>query len=530
MCPGSRNAPLIIGFSENPYFKVYSIVDERSAAFFALGIAQQMGHPVAVICTSGSAVLNFYPAVAEAYYSDIPLLLISADRPEKYLEIGDGQTIKQKNIFENHILYSANLKIEQHEQQYNETQINIAINTAIELNGPAHINVPFEEPLYQTVSDYSIRSQHVPARKSNEVTIENMLDFQKIWNSSPKKIILVGVLSPNSLENSILTKLASADNVLVFTETTSNLHNDSFFESIDQMIAPLSNKNLKLLQPDLLITIGGMVVSKKIKQFLRTYRPQHHWHIHPKKAYDTYFCLTQHIKMKPQSFFNDFFKLVEIEKSDYKKYWGQIKKERVKKHDSYINTIDFSDLKAFKILFETLPQHLVLQLSNSATVRYAQLFKHDPTREIYCNRGTSGIEGSTSTAVGHAVVSNKQVVLITGDLSFLYDINGLWNAYIPSSLRIIIINNQGGGIFRILQGEKDTDNFEKYIETVHQIKIKSAADLYGFEHKKVANENELRNQLKTFFKKSSKPKMLEIITPRVLNDQILLNYFKYLEE
>src|SRR5690606_8664921 len=126
----------------------YSIVDERAAAFFALGISQQTGHPAAVVCTSGSAVLNFYPAIAESFYSDIPLVVISADRPADFIDIGDGQTIRQENVFANHILYSANLKGEVSEQIYNETQINIALNTAIELNGPVHINAPFEEPLY----------------------------------------------------------------------------------------------------------------------------------------------------------------------------------------------------------------------------------------------------------------------------------------------------------------------------------------------------------------------------------------------
>src|SRR5690606_26819486 len=143
--PGSRNAPLTLGFANDSYFKCFSIVDERAAAFFALGIAQQLQKPVAVVCTSGSALLNYYPAVAEAFYSDIPLLVFSADRPAEFIDIGDGQTIRQENVFENHILYSANLKQEDAHQKYNETQINIAINTSLELQGPVHINAPFEE-------------------------------------------------------------------------------------------------------------------------------------------------------------------------------------------------------------------------------------------------------------------------------------------------------------------------------------------------------------------------------------------------
>src|SRR5690606_35083394 len=233
ICPGSRNAPLTIGFTENPYFKVYSIVDERSAAFFAMGIAQQTGHPAAVICTSGSAVLNFYPAIAEAFYSDIPLLVISADRPQKFIDIGDGQTIRQENVFENHILYSANLKEEKEQQVYNETQINIAINTAIELNGPVHINAPFEEPLYQKTEDLTVRPQHVSARKFVSHDIQDKEEVNVVFNNARRVLVLVGVLKPGSIENKAVEQLAQNPKVLVMTETTSNLRHENFINAID---------------------------------------------------------------------------------------------------------------------------------------------------------------------------------------------------------------------------------------------------------------------------------------------------------
>ena len=166
--PGSRNAPLTIGFGENPNFNCFSIVDERCAAFFALGIAQQSKMPTIVICTSGSALLNYYPAIAEAFYSDIPLVVVSADRPLDYIDIGDGQTIRQENVFENHILYSANCKEGEDFQIGNETEINIALNTAIELKGPVHINVPFSEPLYHTTENQLVWPQNVAPRLGGE--------------------------------------------------------------------------------------------------------------------------------------------------------------------------------------------------------------------------------------------------------------------------------------------------------------------------------------------------------------------------
>src|SRR5574343_1282872 len=149
--PGSRNAPLTIGFSNNSYFKCYSVADERCAAFFALGIAQQIQKPVAVVCTSGSALLNYYPAFAEAFYSQTPLIVISADRPQSKIDMGDGQTIRQENVFANPTLYNANLTEEASEE--NDLKIQKALFIATSKKGPVHINIPFEEPLYETVDE-----------------------------------------------------------------------------------------------------------------------------------------------------------------------------------------------------------------------------------------------------------------------------------------------------------------------------------------------------------------------------------------
>ena len=295
--PGSRNAPLTIGFTHNKFFKCYSIVDERCAAFFALGIAQQLQKPTAIVCTSGSALLNYYPAIAEAFYSDIPLVVLSADRPKHLIGIGDGQTINQKNVFKNHILYSANLKLDLkdeknipvHEelpiiknledklerflglqkdiQTYNEEEINTTINLAIFKNGPVHINIPFDEPLYNMVDKLSVSPKVIGVLSQtdniDDYTIKDCLEY---WNSATKKMVLVGVNTPKSIEQKWLNELAKDDSVIVFTETTSNLHHKDFFPSIDQIIAPLTEEEQKQFQPDILITFGGLIVSKKIKK------------------------------------------------------------------------------------------------------------------------------------------------------------------------------------------------------------------------------------------------------------------------
>lgn len=554
--PGSRNAPLTKDFTTNPYFTTYSIVDERAAAFFALGIAQQIKQPVAVVCTSGSALLNYYPAVAEAYYSDIPLVVLSADRMPHRIDIGDGQTIRQTEVFEPHLEAAAYLMpdvshatqtlldhpsqrilpssatkaevVEQQKsiQQKNEIEINRVLNTALSAKGPVHLNIPFEEPLYETTTDrIELSNCRADASVAEEVSLVGYIDK---WNLVKKKMILVGVLPPNSLEQAIVDYLAADPSVTVLTETTSNLSHHSFIQSIDTFIAPLekSGESLSSFQPELLLTFGGMIVSKKIKNFLRLNPPKTHWHVDEKKAYDTFYCLTKHLPIAPNSFFLALRdKGHDYVQSDYcVRFLAQYNKQRLSGID-YLKKIPFSDLKAFDTIFKQLPKDLYLHLANSSTIRYAQLFQLPPLKGVFCNRGTSGIDGSTSTAMGAAWVNDAPTVFITGDLSFFYDANGLWNNYLKPTTRIIVINNSGGGIFRILPGEKDTPTYDTYFETVQKRSAKHLCALNGIGYSSTSNSFGLNLKLRRFFRASNRPQLLEIFTPRKINDAILLNYF-----
>ena len=527
--PGSRNAPLILGFTEDSAFKTFSIVDERCAAFFALGMAQQKKAPVALVCTSGSALLNYYPAIAEAFYSDIPLVVFSADRPTHLIDIGDGQTIRQENVYANHILYSANCREGEIHQDFNELEINTALNTAILQKGPVHVNVPFSEPLYDTVTEPTIKAQNIPFSITSETYIGNSDSFLAHWNTAKRKMILVGVLPPNSVEQAYIDALGADESVIVLTETTSNLHHPNFFPAIDQLIAPLNEDAFEKLQPEVLLTFGGMVISKKIKAFLRTYPPKAHYHIDPKRGMDTFFVLSQHFATDFNTFFKTEIVDSKIVKSNYRKQWLNVRNERLRRHIAYVNDIVYSDFKVFSLLFESIPEAVQLQLANSATVRYAQLFDLNESLEVFCNRGTSGIDGSTSTAIGAAYASSRPTVLITGDLSFFYDSNALWNQYIPNNFRIIIVNNGGGGIFRILPGKNDGDNFSTYFETKHKLTAAQLAVMYGFEYQTAANEQSLQTELDSFFETSEAPKILEIFTPSEVNDPVLLDYFKYIK-
>lgn len=526
--PGSRNAPLIIGFVNNPKFTCYSIADERAAAFFALGIAQQIKKPVAVICTSGSAVLNYYPAFAEAFYSQISLVVISADRPLNKIDIGDGQTIRQQNVFENHSICNANLA--EGASFENDLKINEALTLAIQKKGPVHINAPFEEPLYETTETLSVTISSSPnPTNSSTLSKTNWSEFASIWNNSKKKLVLVGVNNPNSIDSKIVEFLAKDSSVVVLTETTSNLHHTSFITSIDTLITPFTTENYLNFQPDILITFGGMVVSKRIKSMLRKYQPKNHWHIDSLRAYDTFGCLTKHFVMEPNSFFTTFIPLTEPVSSDYSDTFAAITSNRKIKHSEYLSKIPFSDFKAFEILFQNLPLNSHLQISNSSAIRYAQLFEIDSTIEVFCNRGTSGIDGSTSTAIGAAVAQNKPTTLITGDISFLYDSNALWNNYIPKDFKIILINNGGGGIFRILPGHQETPVFTTFFETSHCLTAEHLAKMFGFEYRMASDELSLKAALQNSYTQNDIPVLLEVFTPTRENDTILLRYFDALK-
>ncbi len=525
--PGSRNAPLTIGFTNHPQVKTYSIVDERCAAFFALGIAQQTQKPVALVCTSGSALLNYYPAVAEAFYSDIPLIVISADRPKHLIDVGDGQAIRQENVFKNHSVYNANLIEGESYNDENAQQISTAIQEAILKKGPVHINVPFDEPLYETTDELSIENKGLTIDTIKKEQVSNFEEYASLWNNSKKKLVIVGTHYPNRKLQNQLSELVKDESVLVFTETTSNVYHPAFINSIDKLIFPLSDNDFKKLQPDVLLTLGGMIVSKKIKQLLRKHQPKHHWHVDSKNALDTYHSLSHHFKIKDTDFFQKFLKLTTPVKSDYQEYGSILKQQRKEKHSQFLTDIEFSDFKVFDIVLDSLPDNSHLQLGNSSVIRYSQLFDINNSLTVFCNRGTSGIDGSTSTAIGAASIAKNQTIFITGDVSFFYDSNALWNNYIKNNFRIILINNNGGGIFRFIPGPSSTNALE-YFETPHGLTAKQLCEMYHFEYCTAKNEGELKEKLITFYKAKNTPKLLEIFTLGTINEETLKKYFNSL--
>ena len=468
--------------------------------------------------------------MAEAFYSNIPLIIISADRPKHLIDVGDGQTIRQENVFANHIEFNANLDDDGISTENNAALINEAICISILKKGPVHINVPFDEPLYETIDKATIDKIELKELSNNieEISKTELEPFVKIWNASSKKMILIGEYFPNKIVQNQLEKLIKDESVLILTETTSNVHHPKFINSIDNLIFPFDEVQKKEFQPDVLLTFGGMVISKRIKKILRECKPAHHWHIGAKHAPDTFQCLNYHFKQNPELFFEQFIMMVNSKKSIYQKKWLTVKTYRENAHTNYLKNCIFSDLKVFDIFIKNLPNNILLQSANSSVIRYLQLFDIKKEVQTFCNRGTSGIDGSTSTAIGASLATNKQTIFITGDISFFYDSNALWNNYIKSDFRVVLINNSGGAIFRIIPGPKSSNSAE-YFETTHNLSAWNLCDMFGFEYASAESEIELKQALKGFYDKSKKPRLLEIFTPKDVNDSILKKYFNYLK-
>lgn len=528
--PGSRNAPIAIHFSELDQFNAYSIVDERSAGFVALGMAKATKKPVAVTCTSGSAAANYYPSVTEAFYQNVPVLYITADRPVDFVDLFDGQTIRQKNLFQQHSYGDFELVEdgEEHADDLNLETIKKAVELCIEKQGPVHINVPLSEPLYNLVGEIPLfpSIEKTIQKKSFELTPNLIAE----WNIAKRILILVGTKDYSPELESQLSQLVKNHSVVVLTEVTSNVNHEKFFAHIDRYIFTFTEEDYKTYAPDLLITVGQNVVSKKVKQFLRKAQPAQHWHIDPFWQPDTYHSLTQKIQTTPEIFFGKLLQSIALEPRPYFNLWDSLRTKRDEKHESYLQQSSFSDFNLFYLLSLKIPENFNIHFSNSSSIRYGQLFdfhKH----QVFCNRGTSGIDGSTSTAMGYAIKSSTPTVLVTGDLSFLYDINGLWNQYIPPFTRIVVVNNMEGNIFKIIPGptKADENTVNEFIATKHHMTCENLAKHFGFGYVKVEDDLTLERVLDNFFKPDDKPKILEVITSEIPNAEILNSYFEYLK-
>ncbi len=479
--PGSRNAPIVAGMLRHGGFQLYSFPDERSAAFAALGMAQASHYPCGVICTSGTAVLNLYPAICEAYYQRVPLIALTADRPESLIDQWDGQTIHQKNIFEKHIIHSCETAQNPDENKW-DAKLEKLIYTAVEkslspVRGPVHINVPLADPIYEGLElpffstepsrPFVFLRPQLPKTDQNYLHAE-LLKYEKI-------LIVAGQHIPDPHLQYELLKVSHM--IPVIGDINANIQHagiEGWEYAMSSEPAP------DRLKPDLLITFGLSVTSKKLKQFLQQHKPQQHWHLSTGGFTGDPFKtnpVTRNIE--PADFFSFVANFENVGTPQYHTAWKEYCTQASNKPLPLQQKYQFTEFEIVKNILKNVDATVCLQLGNSMTVRYAG-WAGKTMADVFCNRGTSGIDGSLSTAAGYALASpDKKVICILGDISFLYDSNALWTNSIPPNLNIIILNNQGGKIFEFIDGPSKENRLDAFIKTPHSYTAQQIANHYN---------------------------------------------------
>lgn len=526
--PGSRNSPFAIAFDAHPAIQTLVVHDERCAAFIALGIAQETQAPVALCCTSGSACLNYYPAIAEAYYRNTPLLVLTADRPAAWINQGDGQTIVQREVFKNH----AHSYLELDESSFHldaalEAQLQEHLNRLHALwKGPVHINIGLNEPLYQTAAV----STFEPYTPQPEVSQAQFPDFSLL--NGKKVMVLVGQMAPDPLFEQYLERFSKYSNVCVLVENTSNLHSSEFNACIDRSLNGLDLQN-SAFHPDVLISFGGAIVSKRIKAYLRANKAAFHWRIAPDfPDMNTFLLQTTHFNLAAATFMDALLQQApELHQLNYSGKWKAIDYNAKDRQAQFETDPDLlTDYDVFASFFELLQGPAVLHLANSSVVRYAQLFDPIPGVRYQSNRGTSGIDGSVSTAVGAALTNPEQAhFLICGDISLIYDSNAFWTNPFPKNLKIVVIQNNGGGIFQIIPGPAESPLRSQYFEAVHHTAPAAVIRGYGFEVLECEAKNELHDVLAKFIGDQQGAQVLQIQTAQAANAQTLDHFFQFLK-
>jgi 2-succinyl-5-enolpyruvyl-6-hydroxy-3-cyclohexene-1-carboxylate synthase len=528
LSPGSRNSPLIHSFAVDPFFTCHVVVDERSAGFYAIGIMLHTGEAVAVCCTSGTAALNLGPAVAEAFYQQLPLLILTADRPAAWIGQRAGQTLPQPGMY--NTLVRKSVQLPEINTPEDEWYCNRLINEAIaELNhhgpAPVHINIPLSEPLFEYTAGAlpEVRSirRYLPGAK-----IDGLMEkegFTTRFQTYSKRMIVIGQLWRQTKEiRNLVEQVAREKDCVILAECLSNIRSPYVTGDFDSLLYALPKEEQKAYAPDLLITFGGHIVSRRIKQFLQANKPEEHWHISPSgELVDLYQSLTHSIEAGAPVFLHHIVGGSVDREKPYASRWRNAL-ERLPSGEIHA----FSDVLAVKELLKAIPGNASLHIANSSSVRLAQLFpvKNDVT--VYCNRGTSGIDGCLSTAVGYAAVSARPTFLLIGDLAFFYDMNGLWNRQLSKHLRILLNNNGGGEIFYALPGLNQSEALDTYIAASHRTQARAWAEATGFTYLSATNKDELANAMPAFTsREGDKPILLEVFTSMEKNTDILRNYY-----
>ena len=472
LCPGSRDIPLVRTFAAMPdSFTCYAVTDERSAGFFALGLALHDNRPAAVCCTSGSALLNLHPAVAEAYYRQVPLVVISADRPAAWIGQMDGQTLPQPGVFDPLVKKSVSLPEVQTEED--EWHCNRLINEALleaehHGRGPVHINVPISEPFFDCPVK-TLPSARVITRRTNhfEELAERLKQF-------PRRMLLIGQGNPGDLPPT-----NPEGTFACFASHPAN-YPGAAIRNAEPLLSALSAETKQAMRPDLVITSGGHVLSKRLKQYLRSYPPAEHWHIAPSgEVADLFGALSILIEAEPADFFRQALPAPCEETADYARRWTSLS------HAIPTPEFPYSEMGAIGEVIRRLPAPCALHLANSSVVRYAQLFP-----------------------------------LPDG-------MNALWNPHCGANVRILLLNNGGGEIFNALPGLQLSDQNRHFVLGTHQTHAQGWAKDCGFDYLPAHNGKELAALLPRFTEAApaERPLLLEVFTDKDSDVRLLREYY-----
>lgn len=514
--PGSRNAPLIISLVNHPLIKTHVVIDERAAAYVALGIALKNGTPAAVVCTSGTAAVNHGPAIAEAFHQRVPLISITADRPGDAIGKGHGQTVIQSQLFSNHTLYCTTIDECKHADSEIIEMAQKAWSSACG-GGPSHLNVPFEEPLYGKAVCPEIAIQAPNLTPKPALTIP-----QTLLENGNRAILIAG---PRGL-----WKQGLKTNLPGVSEKFSGIKGDALIASGDLLasgnILDIEDRTQHRNAPTAIITVGQPVMSKSLRKQLTALNVPH-IHVGDDGAgLDTFGSLVESVNADPCEWLSYYER--EVTKSDdFTAFFVKEKTRITSIHEQVVDAAAWSDLSAYHEVFKAINKGFI-HFANSTSARYAMLFDavNSPEGDIklHANRGVAGIDGCTSTAVGHALKTKEDVLLVSGDVAFLYDINGLASVQeLPNNIKIIVVNNGGGGIFRWLEGPNEVGLLASHFEAKPKTTIKAASHFCGLTYFCALDAISTQKKLTEFIQFRG-PAVLEIVTDPKISSEIYKKY------
>lgn len=528
--PGSRNAPLLMAIAARPQIRSRVVTDERTAAFVALGMALASNRPVMLCCTSGTAMLNYAPAVAEAFQRHVPLIVVSADRPRRWIDQNDSQTMCQPDALQNIVKRSFDIPVSdgnsvecgnpafrsEYEWYVNRMANEAWIAATSGIPGPVHVNVQIDAPIGETTgTDGTSTSDSVREIKTlgGPKTLTPAQYRELAETVAGKKILVVaGSMNPDSRLNKALTDFLPLPQTAICAEPLSNLHLVGHPDAcVTDLVLAADEDTLRSLRPDLIISIGGAVVSSRLKKFLRSCPDVECWTLgDTDPGVDCYQSLTLHIDADPGLFFRGFASIIKWMKghgmyrdensaSGYAEAWRNARQEAIKRGEEYIGTAPWSELKAMNILLNAVPRKFNLFFSNGTAIRYACLGLAPMPHACWCNRGVSGIEGGNATAVGTAVCYAGPTMLISGDMSFSYapEIMGL--DLVPDDFKIVVLNNGGGGIFRCISATSGLPIREDMLCVPRNLPLEALCHTYGWNYLRADSEASLHSTLPTLF-------------------------------